>query len=125
MDEHNKTAEQGQDRGNGNANGNGNGNGNGPQAKEFKFTVDGRPFETEHAHLTGLQLKALASVDATFGVFLEARGQDSDRQIGDGDVVDLAAPGKERFYTTPPATYGTHAAGGRAAAGETAPTPVR
>lgn len=84
----------------------GNGNGHGPKPKEYKFSVDSRPFETEHSQLTGLQLKALASVDVTFGIFLEAHGNDSDRQIADGEVVDLAKPGNERFYTTPAATYG-------------------
>lgn len=99
MDEH-------KDQHSGMSGGNGNGSGQGPKPKEYKFSVDSRSFETEHAQLTGLQLKALASVDVTFGIFLEAHGNDSDRQIGDGEVVDLSKPGNERFYTTPPATYG-------------------
>lgn len=80
----------------------------GNSAKGYKFLVDGRSFETEHQRLTGLQIKAVAAVDVTFGLFLEEHGHGSDRQIADGDAVDFSQPGQESFYTAPPATYGWH-----------------
>jgi hypothetical protein len=79
--------------------------------KGYKLTVDGRHYETSQSRLTGLQIKSLAGVDASFGLYLEGRGQDADRQIADGDVVDVSAPGRETFYSAPPANYGAGAAG--------------
>lgn len=87
------------------ANGQGSGGAH-ETGREFKFSVDGRRFETPQERLTGLQLKAIAGIDPSFALFLEGRGHGSDRQIGDGDTVDLAAPGNEAFYATPPAIYG-------------------
>lgn len=72
----------------------------------YKFAVDGRPFESEQPILTGAQIKAKASVDPSFGLFLEGHGHHPDEQIGDGQKVDLREPGREKFYTAPPATFG-------------------
>jgi hypothetical protein len=77
--------------------------------KQFKIVVDGHQLESAESRLTGLQIKALAGVDATFGLFLEGRGERPDRPIGDGDIIDLDSHGKERFYTAPPANYGVGA----------------
>jgi hypothetical protein len=73
----------------------------------FKFSVDSRPFESDQPVLTGAQIKARASVDPSFGLFLEGRDQAPDQQIGDSEPVDLRKPGRERFYTAPPANFGT------------------
>jgi hypothetical protein len=73
----------------------------------FKFSVDDRPFESDQPVLTGAQIKARASVDPSFGLFLEGRGQAPDQQIADSQPVDLREPGRERFYTAPPANFGT------------------
>jgi hypothetical protein len=76
-------------------------------AKEtFKFMVDNRPYETEQQVITGAQIKATAGVDPSFGLNLQGHGQDPDRKIADGDSVDLSEPGREHFYSVPPATYG-------------------
>jgi hypothetical protein len=68
--------------------------------------VDGRPYESAQPSLTGLQIKAAAGLDVGLGLFLEGHGKGSDRQIGDGEVVDLSAPGHDQFYSAPPANYG-------------------
>lgn len=73
---------------------------------KFKFTVDDKKLESDVAVLTGQQIKARAGVDATFGLFVEGRGQGADQQIADTDTVDLGSPGRDKFYTAPPATYG-------------------
>jgi hypothetical protein len=72
----------------------------------YKFTVDGRNFESEQPILTGAQIKAKASVDPSFGLFLEGHGHKPDEQIADNQKVDLSEPGREKFYTAPPATFG-------------------
>jgi hypothetical protein len=74
--------------------------------KPFKFTVDGRPYESDDPTLTGQQIKRLAGVDASFGLFLEGHGHHPDQPIADTEKVDLRAPGKEHFFSAPPATYG-------------------
>ena len=72
----------------------------------YKFTVDGRNLESEQAILTGAQIKAKASVDPSFGLFLEGHGHKPDEQITDNQNIDLREPGREKFYTAPPATFG-------------------
>ncbi len=73
----------------------------------FKFSVDDRNFESDQPVLTGAQIKARASVDPSFGLFFESRGHAPDQQIGDSQPVDLREPGREHFYTAPPANFGT------------------
>lgn len=80
--------------------------GSGKPAKRYKINVDGRQLETLEAHLTGLQIKVLAGVEAAFALFLEQHGQNPDRQIADNDLIDLEQHGREAFYTAPPANYG-------------------
>lgn len=75
--------------------------------KPFKFMVDNKPLESDDAMLTGAQIKARAGIDPTFGLFLEGKGKDADQSISDNQTVDLSEPGREHFYSAPPATYGT------------------
>lgn len=81
--------------------------------KRYKIIVDDRELESAESRLTGLQIKMLAGVDTSFGLFLEGRGQESDRAIGDGEIIELERHGKEKFYTAPPANYGSGARPGR------------
>jgi hypothetical protein len=74
--------------------------------KSFKFMVDGKPYETETQLVTGAYLKATAAIEPAFGLFLESHGQAPDVQVGDQDTIDLSEPGREQFYTVPPATFG-------------------
>lgn len=76
--------------------------------KKFQFTVDDKHIESDEAVLTGSQIKARAGIDASFGLFVEGHGKDSDEQINDDQSVDLSKPGREKFYTVPAATYGGH-----------------
>lgn len=74
---------------------------------EYRFQVDdGKPILSTDPILTGAQIKALAGIQPDYGLYLEARGNDSDTKITDGSSVDLRQPGVERFYTVPPATFG-------------------
>jgi hypothetical protein len=77
-----------------------------PTGRTYKFTVDGRHLEVSRPTLTGAEIKALAGADPSVGLFLEGRGHAADRAIADGDVVDFAEPGREQFYTAPPANFG-------------------
>ncbi len=71
----------------------------------YNYFVDGRPYTTEHATLTGLQIKTQASVPANYQLFLEEEGDTPDRAISDREGV--AMTGKEKhFFAVPPATFG-------------------
>jgi len=72
---------------------------------KYHFFVDNKKFETEHASLTALEIKALAGVPADYQLFLEEHGNDADRALSDSDAVDLQNPPKH-FYAVPPATFG-------------------
>lgn len=74
--------------------------------EKFKFNVDGAHHETDQPSLTGARIKVLAGIDMSFGLFLESHGNRPDQQIADSEIVDLSAPGREQFYTVPPATFG-------------------
>lgn len=68
--------------------------------RSFRFELDGRMFEWGGTFISGLTLKKLAGVDPkTYGVWLEVRGAGEDRPIADRELVDLSAPGVERFFT--------------------------
>jgi hypothetical protein len=77
-----------------------------PGSKVFKFMVDGKPYDSPDQIVTGAQIKIIASIAPTFGLFLEGHGNTSDTNINDADQVDLSQPGREQFYTVPPATFG-------------------
>jgi len=67
--------------------------------RSFRFELDGRVFEWGGTLISGLTLKKLAQVDlTTYGVWLEVRGAE-DEPIPDNKLVNLAAPGVERFFT--------------------------
>lgn len=79
------------------------------QRRQYPLTVDGRPLMSTVAQPTGAQIKALAGVDPSFALYLEGRAQEPDSLIADGQAVDLREPGREKFYTAPPAVFGgTH-----------------
>jgi hypothetical protein len=74
--------------------------------RQFNFTVDDKPVHSATSVLTGAQIKAMAGVDPAYGLFLQGHGGAADRQIGDTESINLEEPGREKFYSAPPATYG-------------------
>lgn len=71
----------------------------------YHFFVDNKKFDTDHASLTAMEIKAIAGVPANYQLFLEERGDAADRALSDTDGVDLQNPPKH-FYAVPPATFG-------------------
>ena len=81
--------------------------GHGPDHGPYKFSVDGKPFESPEPVLTGAQIKARAQVDPSYALYIEVRGPGSNRLITDQTSVDLRdEPGRELFFTVPPANFG-------------------
>lgn len=64
----------------------------------FKIIVDQHPHDWHKPVITGLEIKQLAGVDATYGVWQEVPGP-NDPPVGDSQEVDLTKPGVERFFT--------------------------
>lgn len=69
--------------------------------RSFRLELDDQVIEWGGTRASGLTLKKLARVDAeTHDMWLDVRGAGADRQIADTELVDLSAPGVERFYTS-------------------------
>lgn len=69
--------------------------------KKFLFSVDGRPYSTEHQLLIGEQIKRIAGVPADFELFLVIP-HFQDELIEDNKTVNFARPGVERFESRRP-----------------------
>lgn len=68
------------------------------QEKSFKLIIDHHPFEWPEPYITGFQIKKLAGVDPSYGVWQELPGP-NDPPVEDNQQVDLQEPGRERFFT--------------------------
>jgi len=64
----------------------------------FRILVDQRPHEWHDRYITGAQIKVLAGVDQSFGVWQDVPGP-IDPPVEDGEKVDLSRPGVEKFFT--------------------------
>jgi len=76
------------------------------EEKIFYF-VDNKKYETEETSLTGAQIKESAGIDPSYGLFLEAKGDEPDKQIADDKYESMEKDkGPKRFYSVPGATFG-------------------
>ena len=76
----------------------------------FKFFVDGKQYESPTQNITGADLRRIAQIPPTYGIFQEEHGHDKpDLQITDISSITLGAPGQDKFYTVPSATFGSAA----------------
>ena len=71
--------------------------------RDFKLTLNERQLEWGKPAINGAALYALANPKEGEAVFLEVRGGE-DRLIELGELIDLTAPGIERFITAPKPT---------------------
>ena len=71
------------------------------KSKKFLFSVDGKPFSTEHQFLIGEQIKRITGVPAEFELFLVIP-HFQDELIEDNTTVNFARPGVERFESRNP-----------------------
>lgn len=65
---------------------------------KFKFSVDGKSYEWDK-HITGSELRKIASLDPDSSLFLKVQG--ADEEVNDVDKIDLARFGIEHFYSVP------------------------
>ena len=75
-----------------------------PDKDKFSIHIDGKQYHVESSSMTGSELKGIAGADPQYQVFLEGKGNDPDRLIGDAEGVEIKSG--LHFYTVPPATFG-------------------
>ena len=76
------------------------------QKPNYFFFLDQRKFEVETSSITGAQIRAkLLPEQAGYAIYLEAHGNDPDKQVADGDTFSLEKP-PLHFYSVPPANFG-------------------
>ena len=69
------------------------------------IVVDGDEFKIDHTQTNGTEIKTIANVPGEYALFLEEEGDKPDREISDGETIELR--GKIMcFYAVPPATFG-------------------
>ncbi len=69
------------------------------------FLVDGKEYNSEDTALNGQQIKEIAGISGDYQLFLEEAGDSPDRQISDGDLINVSSSDR-CFYAVPPATFG-------------------
>jgi hypothetical protein len=82
-------------------------NPNKPEDKvKYQYFLDNKKFETDVSSLSGATVRSqLPPEKAGYAIFLEAQGNDPDKQIADTDNFSLEKK-PLRFYSVPPANFG-------------------
>jgi hypothetical protein len=80
-------------------------------ASHFSYFVDGQKYETESSSITGAMIKSqIPNFDQAYSLWIEGHGKDADRLVQDSEAFSLErhGQGELRFYTVPPASFGSH-----------------
>ncbi len=73
---------------------------------KYHYFLDGVKVDTEQSSITGAEVRAqLPAEKANYGLFLEAQGNDPDKQVQPTDTFSLEKK-TLRFYSAPPANFG-------------------
>jgi len=81
----------------------------GDKPEKFFYFVDGEKFESDSEFTTGAIIKSrLPEAKRNYALYLEGHGNDPDTLINDDTSIDLEKDkGPKRFYTMPPASFGS------------------
>ena len=69
--------------------------------KKLQFFINDKPFSWYKQYIRGAQIRELGNIPAEDYIFLDIKEGWQDDQILDDEVVDLARPGKEKFFSNP------------------------
>ena len=72
--------------------------------KKLHFFINDKPFTWYKQYIRGIQIRELGNISAEDDIFLDIKEGWEDDQILNDEVVDLARPGKERFFSKPRST---------------------
>lgn len=67
--------------------------------QKLKYSIDGKNFETNKQYIKGSQIRRQGNIAADFQIYLDNKQPWEDDLIEDDEIVDLARPGKEKFYS--------------------------
>mgnify|MGYP001013372262 FL=1 len=67
--------------------------------QKLKYSIDGKNFETDKQYIKGSQIRRQGNIAADFQIYLDNKKPWEDDLIEDDEIVDLARPGKEKFYS--------------------------
>lgn len=72
--------------------------------RKLHFSINDRPFVWYKQYIRGIQIRELGNIPSDHEIFLDIKEGWQDDQIMDDEVVDLARPGRERFFSKPKTT---------------------
>jgi hypothetical protein len=67
--------------------------------QKLKYSIDGKNFETDKQYIKGSQIRRQGNIAADFQIYLDNKQPWEDDLIEDDEIVDLARPSKEKFYS--------------------------
>lgn len=67
--------------------------------KKLHFTINKEPFVWYKQFIRGIQIRELGKINSTDDLYLDLKEGYEDDLITDDEVVDLARPGKENFFS--------------------------
>jgi hypothetical protein len=67
--------------------------------KKLDFFINGKPIISDRQYILGKQIRKLAGIPEGDQLFLAIPGPWEDERINDNEFIDLARPGKEKFYS--------------------------
>lgn len=70
-----------------------------PKAKAYRIRIDKKKFDVPKPHISGGELLRLAEKDPTRCAVRQKLHGGQVKTVGPDDIVDLTAPGVERFMT--------------------------
>jgi hypothetical protein len=66
--------------------------------KEFHLMVDGKNYKWHQQTIKGVEIRQIGQISDDYQIFLKLQNHE-DQLINDEDIVDLARPGIEHFYS--------------------------
>jgi hypothetical protein len=69
--------------------------------KKLQFFINDKPFTWYKQYIRGMQIRELGNIPVEDDIFLDIKQGWQDDQISDEEVVDLARPGREKFFSKP------------------------
>lgn len=67
--------------------------------KKLHFTINKLPFTWYKQFIRGIQIRELGNINPTDDLYLDLKDGYEDDFITDDEIVDLARPGKEKFFS--------------------------
>jgi hypothetical protein len=67
--------------------------------QKLRYSIDGKNFETDKQFIKGSQIRRQGNIASDFLIYFANKQPWEDDLIEEDEIVDLARPGKEKFYS--------------------------